>query len=103
MALVSSEYEAYETFMQAEFYDMALDCLVRTIGRYEKYKADAELYGCLEELNALALKAEEVLVTTFHITREDAVAYYNYQYRQDYSIQLQKVIKAAGLEKVTEK
>ncbi len=103
MALVSSEYEAYETFMQAEFYDMALDCLVRTIGRYEKYKADAELYGCLEELNALALEAENALLTTFYVTREQAVTYYNYQYRQDYSIQLQKVLREAGLEKVTER
>ncbi len=102
MALVSSEFDAYEVLMEEEFYDMALDCLIRTVGRYEKYKADAEIYGCIEELNALELKAETILSETFGVTREEALEIYGHRDRRDYSAAIQSIIKELGLVRKTE-
>ena len=102
MAMVSAELEAYEILMSQHFYDMALDCLVRTVGRAEKYRADAETYGCIQELNELELKAETILSETFNVSREEALEFYSYRNKKQYSIALAKVIKELDLEKVTE-
>lgn len=102
MALVSSELEAYESFMDAKFYDLALDCLVRTVGRYEKYSEDAEIYGCIDELNALELEAETILSETFGVTKQEALDFYSYKSRKEYSAALLNVIEEAGMIKVTE-
>ena len=102
MAMVSVELEAYESLMSQEFYDMALDCLVRTVGRAEKYRADAENYGCIQELNELELKAETILSETFDVSREEALEFYSYRNKKEYSTALAKVLKELGLEKVTE-
>ena len=102
MALVSSELEAYESFMDAKFYDLALDCLVRTVGRYEKYSEDAEIYGCIDELNALELEAETILGETFGVTKQEALDFYSYKSRKEYSAALLNVIEEAGMIKVTE-
>ncbi len=102
MALVSSELEAYESFMDAKFYDLALDCLVRTVGRYEKYKEDAEIYGCIDELNALELEAETILSETFGVSKEEALDFYSYKSRKEYSAALLSVIEKSGMIRVTE-
>ena len=102
MALVSSELEAYESFMDAKLYDLALDCLVRTVGRYEKYSEDAEIYGCIDELNALELEAETILSETFGVTKQEALDFYAYKSRKEYSAALLNVIEEAGMIKVTE-
>ena len=102
MALVSSELEAYESFMDAKFYDLALDCLVRTVGRYEKYSEDAEIYDCIDELNALELEAETILGETFGVTKQEALDFYSYKSRKEYSAALLNVIEEAGMIKVTE-
>jgi len=98
MAMVSVELEAYESLMSKNFYDMALDCLVRTIGRAEKYRADAEIYGCIQELNELELEAETILSETFGVSREEALEFYAYRDKKDYSIAIKNVIKGLGLE-----
>jgi len=102
MAMVSVELEAYESLMSQQFYDMALDCLVRTVGRAEKYRADAENYGCIQELNELELKAETILSETFGVSKEEALEFYSYRSKREYSTALAEVIKELGLEKVTE-
>ena len=102
MALVEVEIEAYKTLMEGEFYDMALDSLIRGIGRAEKYKEDAKTYGCTKELNALELEAETILKETFNLTREEALELYNYRDRRDYSNAINKLLKELGMEKVTE-
>lgn len=98
MAMVSVELEAYESLMSKGFYEMALDCLVRTVGRAEKYRADAELYGCIQELNELESKAETILNETFGVSREEALEFYAYREKKDYSIAIRNVIKELGLE-----
>jgi len=99
MAMVAVELDAYESLMSKEFYDMALDCLVRTVGRAEKYRADAEVYGCIQELNELELKAETILSETFGVSKEEALEFYAYRSKEDYSIAIKNVIKELGLER----
>ena len=88
--------------MKGEFYDMALDSLIRALGRADKYREDAQTYGCIKELNALELKAETILKETFNLTREEALELYNYRDRRDYSRALNELLKELGMEKVTE-
>lgn len=98
MAMVSAELEAYDNLMAVELYDMALDSLVRTIGRAGKYKEDAELYGCAFELNELELEAEARLKETFGISKETALEFYAYRNKKEYSAAIADVLKGLGLE-----
>ena len=102
MAMVSTELEAYETLMNAEFYDMALDCLIRTIGRAEKYRLDAQMYGCIQELNTLESEAEAILSRTFGISKERALELYASKTKEDYSYAIKGILKNLGMEKVSE-
>ncbi len=102
MAMVSAELEAYESLMNAGYYDMALDCLIRTIGRAEKYRVDAEIYGCVSEMDSLAQEAEAVLGQMFGVSREKALELYASKTKEDYSYAIKRIIKELGLEKVSE-
>lgn len=102
MAIVAGNYEGYENLMTAEMYDLALDSLICTIGRYEKYKVDAESYGCINELNALEEKVENELNSTFGVSKDRALELYSYEEREDYSLALYQILEETGYEKVTE-
>lgn len=97
MAVAAGELEAYEALMNGEFYDMALDCLIRTVGRCEKYKEEAQNYGCVNELNALRTEAEAKLSEHFSLNSEQALALYNYRDRSDYSKALNEILKEFSL------
>lgn len=102
MAMISSEYDAYKNLMAGEFYDMALDSLVRMVGRCDKFREDALIYECINELNALEAEAESILNETFKMTKEEAIELYNYRDRRDYSKALNAILKELGMEKVIE-
>lgn len=101
MGNAAGEYSAYQSFMEANMYDMALDTLVRTIGRCDKYQADAEVYGCASELSRLREQAVGAL-SSFGITEERAVELYSEEDRSTYSSEIYRILEEAGLEKVTE-
>lgn len=102
MAMVATELEAYESLMNAGYYDMAIDCLVRTIGRAEKYRVDAGIYGCVQEMDSLAQEAEAVLSQMFGISREKALELYASKTKEEYSYAIKKIVRELGLEKVSE-
>lgn len=95
MGTVSGEYRAYQTFMEAGLYDMALDSLVRTVGRCQKYQPEAEIYGCTGELKKLHGQAVGAL-GGFGITQERALELYTMEEREDYSAQINMVLEQAG-------
>lgn len=102
-AMVAVEYEAYESLMDAGVYDMALDALVRTVQRYDKYVEDANTYGCRNQLDDIESKAEEALAQSFGIGAEQAQEIYQISDKKAYTKEIQKVLKDAGLsEEVTE-
>lgn len=95
MGTVSGEYRAYQTFMEAGLYDMALDSLVRAVGRCQKYQPDAEVYGCTGELTKLHEQAAGAL-GSFGITEERALELYATEEREDYSAQINTILEQAG-------
>ena len=98
MANVSGELEAYQSFLEEGIYDMALDSLVRAVGRCEKYLPDAEEYGCKSEFEKLYEQASSDL-QAFGISREDALSLYeNSKDREAYSTQLYNILTNAGYE-----
>lgn len=101
MALISGEYSAYESLMEEELYDMALDALVRTVGRCEKYRGDAESYGCAGNVENMRTQAVAALAG-FGIGEEEALTLYGMEDRSEYSKAIYGILKTAGLEKVAE-
>ena len=101
-AMVSAEYEAYESMMDAKVYDMALDSLIRTVQRYDKYLQDAETYGCKGELDKIESAAETALQQDFGLTAEDARTMYALSDKETYSREIYKALEKAGLSEVTE-
>ena len=101
-AMVSAEYEAYESMMDAEVYDMALDSLIRTVQRYDRYLQDAETYGCRGEFDKIESAAETALQQDFGLTAEDARTMYALSNKETYSREIYKVLEKAGLSEVTE-
>mgnify|MGYP003375666840 CR=1 FL=1 len=95
LANVSGEYDAYETFMEAGVFDMALDSLVRAAGRCQKYLPEAELYGCSGELAKLKEQTQAAL-GTFGMTEEQALSLYAIEERSEYSVQLQQILAQTG-------
>ena len=96
-AMVAGEYEAYESLMDAGVYDMALDALVRTVQRYDKYVEDANTYGCRNQLDDIESKAEEALNQSFGIGADQAREIYQTSDKKAYTKEIQKVLKDAGL------
>ena len=101
-AMVSAEYEAYESMMDAKVYDMALDSLIRTVQRYDKYLQDAETYECKGEFDKIESAAETALQQDFGLTAEDARTMYALSDKETYSREIYKVLEKAGLSEVTE-
>lgn len=95
MGTVAGEYNSYQTFMDASLYDMALDSLVRAVGRCQKYAPEAEQYGCTGELEKIHVQAAGALAG-FGITEEQALELYAAEEREDYSVQINTILEAAG-------
>lgn len=96
MANAGGEYSAYQTFMSQGIYDMALDSLIRTIGRCDKYSAEAQSYGCANDLMNVRNQAVGALAG-FGLTEQRAVELYAVDEREEYSAELYAVLAAAGL------
>ena len=101
-AMVYAEYEAYESMMDAKVYDMALDSLIRTVQRYDRYLQDAETYECKGEFDKIESAAETALQQKFGLTVEDARTMYALSDKEAYSKEIYKVLEQAGLSEVTE-
>ena len=95
MANVAGEFSAYQSFMESNLYDMALDSLIRTVGRCQKYQAEAELYGCAQEMTRLREQTTGALAS-FGLTEEQALELYAIEGRDEYSEKVYAQIELAG-------
>lgn len=102
MALVQEQYDAYLTLMGADKYSLALDALVRGIGRYDKNVEKAKEYGLEKEMNNIKDQITEALDNQFGMTEEEARELYSIQKREDYSIQIERKINEMNLGQVEE-
>lgn len=98
LATLQEEYNAYQTMMSLGENEMALDCLVRGIGRYDRNFDDATKYGIAPEYNALEQQMAAELSNTFGIDEEKAREIYGQRSRKKYTIEIKKVLMSLGME-----
>ena len=88
----------YESFIEYQIYDFALDSLIKGVGRYEKYKDEAEEYGISEEYDAYGQLFISELSETYGLSEEEALEIFNQKNRHYYTVELRKVLIRLGLE-----
>lgn len=98
MAMIQEQYDSYVALMDAGQYAMALDSLIRGIGRYDKFYERAEEYGILMEYGKMESQIEQMLESQFSVTPEQARELYGLRRREEYSIGLRQVLENLGLE-----
>lgn len=97
LAGVQEELNAYYPMMEVRKFDLALDCLVRTIGRADLHMADAEEWGVTSQMDALVSEASQQLQDQFNVTPEKARELYAIDDRDEYSLALDEVLQELGL------
>lgn len=90
--------DEYLVFIDKNLYDFALDSLIKGIGRYEKYKDEAEEYGISTEYAEYELFFEEEIADKFLLSKEEALDIFNQINRHYYTVELRKVLIRLGLE-----
>ncbi len=102
MAAVQAEHDAYLTLMSAGNYEMALDALVRGVGRYDANLATAKKYGMEKQLNVIKNEIEEALDTQFDLVIEDARNLYAMKDRTEYTQKIHEIVQDLKLGQVEE-
>ena len=97
LAGVQTELNAYYSMMEVRKFDLALDCLVRALGRSDLHMAEAEEWGVTTQMNALVSETVMQLQDQFNVTEEQARELYAIEDRDEYSLALDEILKALGL------
>ena len=97
LAGVQAELDAYYSMMEVRKFDLALDCLVRGLGRAELHRAEAAELGIEPQLNTVADEIEMQLADQFNVTKEQAAELYDISRRDDYSLELDAILYELGL------
>lgn len=100
MALVQEQYDAYVTMMGANKYELALDALIRGIGRCEDSADTAAKYGLENELSNIKSQLTEALDNQFGMTEKDAKKLYSIKDRDEYSVKIGQKIAKMNLRQV---
>ena len=98
LAMVQEEYNAYLALMDAGEQQMALDSLIRGVGRYDKYYEDAKTHAVTAELDAVEAQIEQMLLDQFGVSADQARELYGMRKRDDYSIGIRQILENLGLE-----
>lgn len=96
MAEIDGNYRAYQSLTEAQVYDMALDALITAVGKCSDYAEEAETYGCTSELERTKSEAVAAL-GSFGISEETALEVYSIDDRENYSIEVYRILESAGL------
>lgn len=97
LAGVQMELDAYTALMEQKQYEMALDALIRGIGRCQIHEKDAEEWNMTEQLSALEKQLGRLLKDQFNVSRRTAKKLYKIQKRSDYTLQLHDIMSKLGL------
>lgn len=97
MASIQSEYNAYESMMELEDYEFALDALVRGVGRYDNYLEEAAECGAQEDLELEKNKIVQAMSDTFGVTEEQALELNGIRKRTDYTRAIHQILDGLGL------
>lgn len=98
LATVDSEINAYEVFTKAEVPDKAFDSLICAAGRCYINEEDADVFGCVGQLEILKKSVSNELEEKYNMTYEEAIEMYKIRHRDDYTIALYKKLTELGIE-----
>lgn len=98
LAMVANEYHSYESFLEFDEQQMALDSLICAAGRCELNQKNATAYECTVEMSGLKEDIVASLETRYGMTYTEAVEMYNVGSRREYTIMLHQKIQELGLE-----
>jgi hypothetical protein len=97
LAGVQTELDAYYSLMDVRKFELALDSLVRALGRSDLHMDDAEEWDVTVQMNTLVSEIEKQLTDQFNVTPEQARELYAIDDREEYSLALDQVLKDLGL------
>ena len=97
LAGVQTELNAYYSMIGVRKFDLALDCLVRALGRSDLHMAEAEEWGVTTQMDALVSEITMQLEDQFNVTAAQARELYAIEDRDEYSLALDEVLKGLGL------
>lgn len=97
LATVDSEINAYEVFVKAEVPDKALDSLICAAGRCYINEEEADVFGCLGQLEILRTSVSNELEEKYNMTYEEAIEMYTIRHRDDYTLALYKKLSELGI------
>ena len=83
--------------MEVRKYDLARDCLVRGLGRAELASADAQEWNVETQMGMLVEEIVKQLQDQFNVTKEQAAELYAIDDRDEYSLELDAILKELGL------
>lgn len=92
LADLQKRQKDYETFMQMEEYEYALDALIMGVGRYQYYHSQAESYKIVEQYDEIGTILLSQLQNQFGVGKEQAVELWKMKDREDYTKELKKIL-----------
>ncbi len=94
--MVDKNLDAYNNFVRVEDYEMALESLIKGIGRYGEQSKKAEELNLEKEMRGIYEELLKELTVRFGMTAQDAVNLYNSNDKETYQKQIwQKATEAA--------
>ena len=89
--------ESYETLRECGREELALDCLIRVIGHYDKNIDKAGEAGYSAEISKIEKEAEDLLKAEYKVSYEKALKLYGLRSRKKYSEELYKILFKEGI------
>ena len=102
LSSIQKLYQDYQVLYAMEEYDMALDSLIRSVGRCANYEEQASALQLTDAIAALRDKSAIELQNLFGVSAEQAMEIYNLRDRKEYSTRIQDIIRQLGLQKAEE-
>ena len=101
LASVSGKYDAYKSFSDSGYVTMAADSLVCAAGRCAVNAENAKEYGCELQLEQLKNIISDTLSSQYGLSYDDAIALYNIDDRDDYTLALTQKLNELGIKEET--
>ena len=101
LASVSGKYDAYKSFSDSGYVTMAADSLVCAAGRCAVNAENAKEYGCELQLEQLKTIISDTLSSQYGLSYDDAIALYNIDDRDDYTLALTQKLNELGIKEET--
>lgn len=97
LAGVQMELDAYTALMEQKQYEMALDALIRGIGRCQIHEKDAEEWSMTKQLSEMESQLGTLLSDQFNVSKRTARKLYKIQKRSEYTLRLHEIMSKLGL------